>query len=262
MNMSFYSAAVGAYQQQLRMNVQANNIANVNTHGFKAEKVSFGELINRDVVGIDDENLPKGTGARVIQATVDFAPNGLTETGRAFDFAINGDGFFALYDPSDGEIYFTRDGAFTMAQFWEEPDEEAIAAAAEAGEEAQPVSVWRLSDNEGRCVLDPQGNFIVIDPDEIREGSRLDVEVNLGVFDYAIHEGMVHVDSSRFSPTDRNGQLYLGTGEVKRGYLEMSNTDLALEFVKVIESQRAYSYCLRMVTTSDEIETTINGLRG
>ena len=44
--------------------------------------------------------------------------------------------------------------------------------------------------------------------------------------------------------------------------MEMSNTDLALEFVKVIESQRAYSYCLRMVTTSDEIETTINGLRG
>ena len=88
------------------------------------------------------------------------------------------------------------------------------------------------------------------------------MEVSLGVFDYAIHEGMVHVDSSRFSPTDRNGQLYLGTGVVKRGYLEMSNTDLALEFVKVIESQRAYSYCLRMVTTSDEIETTINGLRG
>ena len=136
MNMSFYSAAVGAYQQQLRMNVQANNIANVNTHGFKAEKVTFGELMNRDVVGINDENLPKGTGARVIQATVDFAPNGLTETGRAFDFAINGDGFFGLFDPSNGEIYFTRDGAFTMAQFWVEPDEEAIAAAEEAGEGA------------------------------------------------------------------------------------------------------------------------------
>ena len=256
MNMSFYSAAVGAYQQQLRMNVQANNIANVNTHGFKAEKVSFGELINRDVVGIDDENLPKGTGARVIQATVDFAPNGLTETGRAFDFAINGDGFFALYDPSDGEIYFTRDGAFTMAQFWEEPDEEAIAAAEEAGEEAQPVSVWRLSDNEGRCVLDPQGNFIVIDP-ENREAP-----LTLGVFDFAIHEGMEHADSSRFLATERNGQLYLGTGQVKQGLLEMSNTDITQEFIKVIESQRAYGFALKMMQTSDEIETTINGLRG
>ena len=49
MNMSFYSAAVGAYQQNLRMNVQANNIANVNTQGFRAERVAFGQLMNRDV---------------------------------------------------------------------------------------------------------------------------------------------------------------------------------------------------------------------
>ena len=52
MNMSFYSAAVGAIQQQQRMNVQSNNIANVNTHGFRAERASFGALMNRDVIGI------------------------------------------------------------------------------------------------------------------------------------------------------------------------------------------------------------------
>ena len=61
MNMSFYSAAVGAYQQNLRMGVQANNIANVNTQGFRAEKAAFGELMNRNVTGIDNEQLPKGT---------------------------------------------------------------------------------------------------------------------------------------------------------------------------------------------------------
>ena len=75
------------------------------------------------------------------------------------------------------------------------------------------------------------------------------------------HYGMQHADSSRLLATDVNGQLYLGTGEVKRKYLEMSNTDLTQEFIKVIESQRAYSYCLKMVTTSDEIETTFKGLR-
>ena len=74
-------------------------------------------------------------------------------------------------------------------------------------------------------------------------------------------EGLEHADSCRFVATDKNGQLYLGTGVVKRGLLELSNTDLAQEFIKVIESQRAYSFCLKMVTTSDEIETTINGLR-
>ena len=56
--------------------------------------------------------------------------------------------------------------------------------------------------------------------------------------------------------------MYLGTGQVVRGLLEMSNTDLTQEFIKVIESQRAFSYCLKMVTATDEIETTFNNLRG
>lgn len=258
MNMSFFNAAVGAQQQQLRMNVQANNIANVNTQGYRCQRVSFGELMNRNVVGIDDARLPKGTGTRVIQAGVDFSSRGFKDTGRRFDYAINGEGFFGLFDPATQEVSFTRDGSFTMAQFWIPPAEDAVPEKDANGEdiEPQPTSVWRLSDNEGRCVLDPEGNFIVVDPE------NRDQVLTLGVFDYAVHDGMQHADSSRFLATDRNGQLYLGTGQVKQGMLEMSNTDLAQEFIKVIESQRAFSYCLRMVTTSDEIETTFNGLRG
>ena len=257
MNMSFWNGAVGAQQQLLRMQVQGNNIANVNTTGYKAEVATFAELMYRDVEGIDGERLPKGTGARMIHAPVDFTSRGFMDTGKTFDFAINGDGFFALFDPETQEISFTRDGSFTMTQFWIPPAEDAEPELDENGEEIapQPTSVWRLSDNQGRCVLDPQGNFIVIDPED--RGAELE----LGVFDYAIHYGMQHLDSSRMAATDMNGQLYLGTGQVQRGLLEQSNTDLAQEFIKVIESQRAFSYALKMVTTSDEIETTFNSLR-
>mgnify|MGYP001143585434 FL=1 len=258
MNMSFYNAAVGANQQQLRMNVQAQNIANVNTQGYRAERAAFGELMNRNVDGIDNSRLPKGTGARMIHAPIDFSSRGFTDTGRNFDFAINGDGFFALFDPDTQEISFTRDGSFTMTQFSNPPAEDAAPEVDENGEEIepQPTSVWRLSDNQGRCVLDPEGNFIVVDPDNQK------APLELGVFDYAIHYGMQHADSSRLLATDLNGQLYLGTGEVKQGLLEMSNTDLTQEFIKVIESQRAFSYALKMVITSDEIESTFNSLRG
>ena len=247
---------LGAYQQQLRMNVQAQNIANVNTQGYRAERAAFGELMNRNVDGIDNSRLPKGTGARMIHAPIDFSSRGFTDTGRNFDFAINGDGFFALFDPDTQEISFTRDGSFTMTQFWIPPAEDAAPEVDENGEEIepQPTSVWRLSDNQGRCVLDPEGNFIVVDPDNQK------APLELGVFDYAIHYGMQHADSSRLLATDLNGQLYLGTGEVKQGLLEMSNTDLTQEFIKVIESQRAYSYALKIVQTTDEIEQTINGL--
>lgn len=257
MNMSFYTGAVGAYMQNQRMSVQANNIANVNNYGYRAERATFHHLMYSNVTGINDERLPKGSGTKMVKASVDYESSGYADTGRTFDFAIAGDGFFALYNPSNGEISFTRDGAFMMARFEVPPPEDAEPEVdPDTGEELplENTIEWRLSDNEGRCVLDPDGNFIIIDPDNRK------ADLNIGVFDYRIYDGMLHADSGRFTPIEKNGDLYLGTGTVKRGYLEMSNVDLSQELVKVIESQRAYSYALRMVQTTDEIEQTINGL--
>ena len=259
MNMSFFTGAVGAYMQNQRMNVQANNIANVNNYGYKAERPTFHHLMYGNVRGIDDENLPRGTGTKMVKASVDFSCNGYADTGRTFDFAIEGDGFFALYDLADGEVSFTRDGAFVMARFEIPPDENAEPEIDPVtGEEIEPQATeeWRLSDNEGRCVLDSEGNFIVIDPMDYK------AELNVGVFDYRVYDGMLHADSGRFIPIEKNGDLYLGTGTVRRGFLETSNVDLAQEFIKVIEAQRAYSYALKVVQTTDEIEQTINGLPG
>lgn len=258
MNMSFFTGAVGAYMQNQRMNVQANNIANVNNYGYKAERPTFHHLMYGNVRGIDDENLPRGTGTKMVKASVDFSCNGYADTGRTFDFAIEGDGFFALFDLVSGEVSFSRDGAFMMAAFEVPPAEDAEPEYDPVtGEEIppEPTVEWRLSDNEGRCVLDSRGNFIVVDPN-----NRM-ADLDIGVYDYQVYDGMLHADSVRFLPVEKNGDLYLGTGTVIRGYLEVSNVDLAHEMVKVIEAQRAYSYALRMVQTSDEIEQTINGLR-
>lgn len=280
MNMSFYTGAVGAYMQNQRMNVQANNLANVNNYGFKAERATFHHLMYGNVTGIDQEQLPKGSGTKMVKASIDFNTGGYVETGRLFDFAIMGDGFFGLYDLSTQEVSFTRDGAFMMARFEIPPEEFGLETDPETGElvwseletdpetgepvEAPPlpeinpetgnVVEWRLSDNEGRCVLDPMGNFIIIDPKDRQ------ADLDVGVFDYRIYDGMLHADSERFIPIEKNGDLYLGTGEVKRRFLERSNVDVTQEMIKVIESQRAYSMALRMVQTSDEIEQTINGL--
>ena len=255
---SMYASVAGLKAHMQKLTVIGNNVANVNTQGYRCERVAFGELMNRDVEGINGDNLPKGTGARMIHAPIDTTTRGFKDTGMTFDFAINGDGFFAVFDPATQEVSFTRDGAFEMNEFQIPPAEDAEPEYDENGEliEPEPTTVWRLSDNFGRCVLDSQGNFIVIDP-ENREA-----DLDVGVFDYAIHYGMLHTRDNRLIPTELNGQLYLGTGKVMRGMLEMSNTDLTQEFIKVIESQRAFSYCLKMVTTTDEIETTFNNLRG
>ncbi len=73
---------------------------------------------------------------------------------------------------------------------------------------------------------------------------------------------MQQVDGTRYIPVDKNGGLWYGTGRLVQGVLEGSNADLAEEYTKVIESQRAYGMALKMVQTSDEIEATINDLRG
>lgn len=103
---AFYTATVGAQQQMERMGVQGNNMANANTFGFRAEKPAFEALMYRMVDGIDGQQLPKGSGTRMVSTITDFRSAALEETGRKQDYAIVGDGFFALYDPDTGEISY------------------------------------------------------------------------------------------------------------------------------------------------------------
>lgn len=237
---AFYSAAVGAQQQMERMGVHGNNIANVNTYGYKAEKPAFHALMYSMVDGVNGVQLPKGSGTAMASTATDFSDGVIEETGRTQDYAIVGNGFFALYDPESQEISYTRDGSFTPGMFLQTN---------EAGEAEE---VWYLTDGEGRQVLDNQGYPIRM--------TDTDAEQPVGVFLIQYEDGLQHAGSGRFLAGEKNGTVWISDAEVRRGYLETSNTDLATELGKVIETQRAYTYALRMVTTADEVETTINNL--
>lgn len=236
----FYSAVVGAQQQMQRMNVQANNIANVNTYGYKAEKPAFGALMYSMLGGIDGEQLPKGSGALMVSTATDFSMAPIEETGRDQDYAIEGEGFFALYNPGTGEISFTRDGSFTVTSYQV------------ADEDDNLREVYYLTDGEGRQVLNTTGYPIVVED--------ATAEQPVGVFTLQYKDGLQHLDSGRFLAGDKNGSVWIGSSPVRRGYLETANVDLGYELGKVIEAQRGYSLVLKMVTTADEVETTINNL--
>lgn len=247
MNQSFYIGAVGAQQQQVRLNLHGNNIANTNTYGFKAEKGRFASLMYREIKNTEGELLPSGVGAVLWSSDVDFSQGAAADTGMAQDYMIEGSGFFALADLETGEISLTRNGAFVVASLWQESGE------VDENGEAVMEQVYFLSDGEGRFVMSDKGGMIrVEDPT---------AEQPVGVYDYINYNGMEHTDDSRFVAVDKNGSIRMGGGTVVRGMLETSNVDLAEEMTKVIESQRAYSMALKMVQTSDEIETTINSLR-
>lgn len=256
MNQSFFIAAVGAHQQLKRLTVHGNNIANLNTYGFKAEKSRFASLMYEDLKGIGDaaggegdfEMLPSGVGGALWTTDTDFKSGALAETRRDQDYAIAGDGFFAVADLTTGDITLTRNGAFVMSEL--------MRPSGEVDENGQDIleRVYYLSDNEGRFVLSDTGGMIEIEDEHKKQP--------VGIFDYINYDGMEHVNDTRFRAVDKNGNISQGDGTLMQGFLEMSNADLAEEMTKVIESQRAYGMALKMVQTSDEIETTINGLRG
>lgn len=256
MNISFYTASTGAQQTQDRLNVHSNNMANVNTYGFKCKRPSFSQLMTGPVRGVE-EDLPRGVGARMIQADTNFSGSGVTGTDRKLDYAIAGEGFFAVLDPVSGEFTYTRDGSFTLSSFQEEDlvdiyDQDGNVT----GQEMQMVTKWYLSDGLGRFVIGEDGGRI-----ELASQEEAEQKLPVGIFDFVNYNGMQSSVENRVTPVDKNGQVRLGSGKLIQGYLENSNTDMAYEFAKVVESQRSFSYMLRMITTSDELESTVNSLR-
>ena len=256
MNQSFFIGAVGAPQQLKRLTVHGNNIANLNTYGFKAERSRFASLMYDDLKGVgeaaggggDFEMLPSGVGAALWTTDTDFKSGAMAETRREQDYAIAGEGFFAIADLATGEITLTRNGAFVISEL--------MRPTGEVDENGQDIQerIYYLSDNEGRFVLSDTGGMIEVEDEHKRQP--------VGIFDYMNYDGMEHVNDTRFRAIEKNGAIRQGGGELMQGFLEMSNADLADEMTKVIESQRAYGMALKMVQTSDEIETTINNLRG
>lgn len=247
MDQSFYIGSVGASQQMQRMHVQGNNIANVNTYGYKASKAAFTALYFQHMKAIEQPEVPYGVGTRVMMTSTDFVQGGVATTGRTTDYMINGKGFFAVKDMNTGEVSFTRNGSFAVNDFLRATDE------TDANGDPVLERVWVLTDRLGRLVLDQNGDMIEVD-----DQTKM---LPIGVFDFENYDGMQHASDTRFLPIEKNGGLTMGTGTLVQGALETSNVDLADELTKVIEAQRAYGISLKIIQTSDEIENTINNLK-
>ena len=232
---SFYAAARGVMAQQQRLDITANNLANISNYGYKTKSASFSDLMyyNLNNKNGQDTDMKAGTGVRIGQVNTDFTPSPYTETGGIYDYAIENQGFFRMINPTSGEITYTRNGHFSLSQ---------------------QGNQFYLVNDAGNRVSDQNGNPITV------TNGRLSGEI--GVYTFNVKDGMLSVGNNEFAPTENNGEAVLvQDAKVVAHVLEVSGVNMAEEMTKVIESQRAYSYALKMVQTSDEIVTTVNSLR-
>lgn len=236
MDTSFYTAVGGAVTQQKKIDIIANNIANVNTMGYKPKSAVFSELLHYNMRAATDGqmNILAGTGVVLDHTNTNFRPAGLQQTGGAYDYAISGEGFFMLRDGATGNVTYTRDGHFSLSR--------------------RQDGFYLVSDS-GKLVLDGNQN-----PIRITEGGGTGQP---GIYTFANTDGMQNVGSNEFSPIAKNGQpMAAENSKLYQGSLEMSGVDLSSEMACTVEASRAYSYVLKMIQTSDEVEQTINNLRG
>lgn len=240
----FYSASIGLRSQQTSIDVLSNNIANLSTAGYKPLRASFADLLYENMNSPQAENaVNTGHGARVQKTDLNLAQGPLMSTERNLDFAIIGDGFFAIRDAQDN-LRYTRDGSFQASR---QGDEYFLVTA--SGEyvldrDEEPISLFVQPNEDGTTAT------IQLDP------------ARLGVFQFANPYALILDGANGFLSTDAAGErTVMEDAQVKSGVLEGSGVDIADQMVKVIEAQKAFSFNSRMVQISDEIEQTVNGLR-
>lgn len=235
MNMSFFSAAVGAAAQQNKMDIVSNNIANTNTDGYKYKNTVFSDLIYTNLNDAEDveTDLKRGSGARVDKTNIAYSKGALETTGEPYDFGIMQDGFFAVQDPYTEERKYTSAGNFQVCHM--------------------SNGTMYLGDHNANFVIGKDDMPIFID-------QYGDNTSDPAIFQFERKDRLISEIGSYFSSID-NEEPAMTDWIAEKGVLESSNVNLADQMTKVIESQRAYQYNLRMVQTADELQQTYNSLR-
>lgn len=236
----FYTARSGLLAHQEHMSVMANNLANVNTVGFKPMRSAFSDLMYQNLNRPLNENTAMtGHGVKINKNDLMMNQGSLETTQRMLDFAIIDEGGFFAVETATGDIKYSRAGNFALSN-----DED----------------TFYLVNGNGERVLDAEGEHIEVAFDD--QNNMIFDSAVIGVFRFPNPHGLDAMDANAFVVTDISGEPEaIEFPTLKQGYIEASAVDVAQEMANVIEASKAFSFSSRMVTVADEIEQTINSLR-
>lgn len=267
---SLWTAASGMISQQTNVDTISNNLANINTTGYKRESAEFKSLLYQTIQeqAYDNNGDPKpsgvqvGLGVRNSAITSRFTQGTLVETGNDFDLAIDGKGFFVVQTPDGGTAY-TRNGSFQIAN--------------------GPFGMT-LATSDGNPVMDATGQPIVIEDTynaseiTINEDGEIcypnennvvvPIGMKIGIAQFNNPNGLMKQSGSLLTETEASGVARLESedtalkkSKLKQGYLEGSNVQAVDEMVNLIVAQRAYEMNSKIITASDQMLQQANNLR-
>jgi flagellar basal-body rod protein FlgG len=259
MERALWSSVSGMKAQELSLDNIANNLANINTNGFKPSRINFQDMLYSVLrtpgAASGATQIPGGIqvghGTRVAEIAHLFKQGSLQETGRELDLAIEGDGFFEVALP-DGSLAYTRDGSFRRT----------------AAGEVVTVDGYKVS---GFDTIDAGTTEITIAPDgsftSMVNGSQV-TKTPITLTRFANPEGLQSIGRNLYRITEASGPAQSGVNPGEEGigtlahrYVENSSVSAAEELVNMILSQRSYEANSKAIRASDEMMQEANSLK-
>ncbi|MGP8120598.1 MAG: flagellar basal-body rod protein FlgG [Xanthobacteraceae bacterium] len=251
---ALFTAATGMAAQELSVQVISNNIANMQTTGFKKQRAAFQDLIYEHVQRVGAQASTQGTilpvgidiggGVQTVGTPRSMSQGTLLQTGNTLDLAINGDGFFKILMP-DGTFQYTRDGTFQM---------DATGRIVNAqGNPVQPTIT--IPNNSSQITINSQGQVSVVAPGTTTSS----IIGQIGLTRFINQGGLQPVGNNDFVDTPASGApqdglaTVDGYGTLTQGSLEQANVDVVTEISNLIGAQRAYEMNAKVITAADQM---------
>jgi flagellar basal-body rod protein FlgG len=258
---SLWTAASGMSAQKLNMDIISNNLANVNTSGFKKSRADFEDLLYQTLKspGADTSSggqiptgIQVGMGTRNVSVQKIFTQGDFTETESEYDMAIEGKGFFKIL--SNGEEAYTRSGSFKL-------DSEGYLVTSN-GDRLQPEI--QIPSNTATLTIDSGGMLVGIGSDGTTQTAG---PTQITIYNFTNPSGLKSMGYNKYVPTDASGSAVEGNpgvdglGTISQGWLEGSNVDVVTEMVNMISCQRAYETASKSIKAADDMMQIANNIR-
>lgn len=263
---ALYSAATGLSALNTDLDVIANNLANVNTEGFKASRVNFQDLLYQEkaLPGVENANgderpigLYIGLGVRVSGTQVDFAQGAPLSTGRELDLLIDGIGFFQVQIEDDrgaNGLGYTRAGNFAVNSDGE------LVLANDQGRRLQPTIT--IPADATKVTINADGRVFVLLPGDGEAAEIGQIEIAA----FANPAGLkpigenIYVESAASGPPVTGEPTTSSLGRLQSGFLEGSNVDATHELIDLIRTQRAFEMNSNVIRAADETLRTVSNI--